>query len=193
MKRFFQLLLICILSISLQNCLRTYYGSSSLSETNKNASVKPIKKVLIVGVGSMPSRVFLSNLSKELSSSLAQNNIQSNYNYIGQIPRLSHVDINKIKNENYDSYLILTPVDTSFTNLKKDVGFYVVPLGNGYRASGDLVGNQYKEKFYVDLYTNTNDSAQKIWQGILTVDFDFGLLEKYKKIAREIVDKMVRK
>lgn len=193
MKRCLLLLFATIITTSLQNCIPTYFGSSSLAETKRNASVKPITNVLIVGVGSMPSRVFLSNLSKELSNCLAKNKIQSTYNYKGQIPRLSNLDINKVVTENYDSYLILTPVDTSFTNLSKSVGVFATPVGGGYVASGNIIGRQYKEAFYVDLYSNNNNSTEKIWQGILRVDFDFVEPERYRKIAREIVDKIVKK
>ena len=188
MKKFVLILLTIIITISLQNCIPTYRGKSSFVESNKKIAGNPISNLLIVGVGSMPSRVFLSNLSKELISSFAKNKIQSSYTYLGQIPRLSHVDINKIVTENYDSYLILNPIDTSYADLKKEVAFFATPV-----VSGDIIGRQYIEEFYVELYSSNKDKTEKIWQGILKVDFDFVQPARYKKIAKEIVDKIVAK
>lgn len=193
MKKFLLILLTIIITITLQYCIPTYRGKSSFVESNKIITHNPISNVLIVGVGSMPSRVFLSNLSKELISSLAKNKIQSAYTYVGQIPRLSHLDINKLVTGNYDSYLILNPIDTSFVDLKKKVGFFVTPVGGRYYASGDIIGRQYKEQFYVELYSGNKDKTEKIWQGILKVDFDFVQPDRYRKIAKEIVDKIVAK
>lgn len=169
----------------------TYIGKSALHEISASESNTKIKSILLVGVGSTPSRLFLENLSIELIKNFKRLDITCDFTYEGKIPKGSHVDLKEIITADYNAYLVINPIDTSYINAHKDVGFFATPLPGGYGASGSLIGNQYKEDFYVELYTN-NSLLNKVWQAELKLDFDVANNDKYVKIAKEIFDRLIK-
>lgn len=194
MQKLFSILLTFIFLTGLPSCvIPTYMGISSLHETGKIEVDKPISNLLIVGVGSTPSRAFLENLSNELIKLFAQRKMQCEFSYMGKIPRGTHLNVDKIVTSKYDSYLLLNPMDTSYTDLHKQVAIVATPIGGGYGAYGSVIGNRYKEDYYVELYTTDKNELEKIWQGELKVDFDFSQPRIYKKVARSIFDKVVKR
>jgi hypothetical protein len=110
---------------------------------------------------------------------------------MGKIPRRSHVDLNKVVTSKYDAYLVFNPMDTSYVDTHKSVAMVGTPLPGGYGATGSVIGNQYKEDYYASLYT-TGDALNKVWQGELSVDFDFATTYRYHKIAKNIFDKLLK-
>jgi hypothetical protein len=169
----------------------TYIGKSALYETSVRKSNTKIKSILLVGVGSTPSRLFLENLSTEIIKSFKRLNITCDYTYEGKIPRGSHVDLREIVTTDYNAYLVINPIDTSYIDAHKDVGIFATPLPGGYGASGSVIGNQYKEDFYVELYTN-NSLLNKVWQAELKLDFDVVNKDNYVKITKEIFDRLIK-
>ncbi|MDI9364201.1 MAG: hypothetical protein QM541_04560 [Flavobacterium sp.] len=169
----------------------TYVEKSSLYETSVSKSDTKIKSILLVGVGSTPSRLFLENLSTEIIKNFKRLDITCDFTYEGKIPKGSHVDLKEIVTADYNAYLVINPIDTSYIDAHKDVGFFVTPLPSGYGASGSVIGNQYKEDFYVELYTN-NGLLNKVWQAELKLDFDVVNNDKYVKIAKEIFDRLIK-
>lgn len=168
----------------------TYTEKYSLTETNSVKSEKKIKNLLVVGVGSTASRLFLENLSFEIKKIFAREDIRCDFTYAGKIPRRSHIDMSTIVTSQYDTYLVINPIDTSFINAHKSKAMFVSPLPGGYSASGSVIGNQFKENYYVELYTN--DSLEKLWQAELKVDFDVAHSDKFKKIAGAIFERFLK-
>jgi hypothetical protein len=185
-------LTISILCIAYSGCVvPTYIGKSTLNETEVRKPDTKIKRVLFVGVGSTVSRLFLENLSPEVIQLLARSHVQCDFTYAGKISRRSHVNVNKLVTSEYDAYLVLNPMDTAYINTNKDVAIVATPLPGGYGASGSVMGNQYIEDFYVELYTNSNLLITKVWQAQLKVDFDIANPGRYQKIAKGIVMKLI--
>lgn len=173
-----------ILVIITTGCvIPTYTGKSMLSETEVSKSDQKISSVLIVGAGSTASRLFLENLSTDIIQLFTQQGIHCEFNYVGKIPRGSHVNLKTIANPKYDSYLVLSPMDTSFVDIHKSVAVFATPLPGGYGASGSLIGNQYKEDYYAGFYTS-GSSLNKVWGGELKVDFDLPLLPNIKRLQK---------
>ena len=186
------LLTIIMLCIIYTSCIiPTYTGKSTLKETGVSKTDIKITRVLVVGVGSTASRLFMENLSTELIKLFTRSQIQCDFSYEGKIPRGTHINLENIFSSQYDTYLVLNPVDTSYINTQKNVAFFETPLPGGYGATGNVIGNQYKEDYYVELYAN-NDTHNKVWQAELKVDFDVANPDKYKKIAKEIFNNLLK-
>lgn len=185
-------LLIIFFTIVFTSCvIPTYLGKSKLKETEVKKSDVRLSHVLIVGAGSTASRLFLENLSTELTKLLAQNNIQSDFRYVGKIPRGSLLNLKEMTSSKYNGYLVLNPTDTSYTYTDKEVGYAATPLPAGYAGYGTISGNQYIEEFNLQFYTSS-DSLTKVWQGELLVDFDFATSGRYQKIAEQIISKFIK-
>ena len=185
-----QLLTIIFLGIIYTGCIvPTYTGKSSLYQTEVNKSDTKITSVLLVGAGSTASRLFLENFSVEMIKSFAGANIKCDFTYIGKIPRGSHVNLNEVYKPQYDAYLLLNPIDTSYVDKNKQVAFFAAPLPGGGARTGSTYGNQYKENYYIELYTN--NLVTKIWQAELDVDFDFAKPDRYKIIAKQVLKKLL--
>ncbi|MEO6949046.1 MAG: hypothetical protein ABI123_05405 [Ginsengibacter sp.] len=122
---------------------------------------------------------------------LNENKIKSTYSYMGEIPRASHLDIDKIANDKYDSYLVLNPIDTSILNL--NTRSYEVTIDKARRLSPrfNSLQQRYKEDFSVKLYSKMNNETKKNWEGVLYVDFDFSQKDRFKQMARSIIDKIL--
>lgn len=186
------LLLAIIFVMTFTSCvIPTYTGKSTLKETEVSKSDVKISSVLIAGAGSTASRLFLENLSTELIKHFAQYQIQCDFTYVGKIPRRSYLNLNKVLSSKYNGYLVLNPMDTSYADTHKSVAVVGTPLPGGYGATGSVIGNQYKEDYYAELYINGN-SLNKVWQGELKVDFDFATPTRYQKIAKQIFDKLLK-
>lgn len=180
----------CIIILCNNSCVvPTYISKSHLEEKMSLKSDETISSLLISGAGSTPSRVFLDNMSTELISQLSKKDIRADYIYLGKIPKYSTVDMDTLIKKKYNAYLLFYPTDTSFVNNNKDQAEVWVPLPGGYSKSAVLAGNQYKENFWVQLYLE-NGSVQKVWKGILYLDFDFGHSSKYPGIAKKILDQL---
>jgi len=181
-----------ILCIIYSGCvIPTYTGKSTLNETEVSKFDAKITSLLIVGVGSTASRLFLENLSPEIIKLFVRSHIQCNFIYAGKIPRRSHINLKKIIASQYDAYLVLNPIDTSYIDVHKSVAVFASPLPGGYGASGSVIGNQYKEDYYIELYTS-NKSLNKVWQAELKVDFDVANPGRYEIIAKEIFDRLLK-
>lgn len=146
---------------------------------------------MIVGAGSIASRTFLETLSGELVQLFARKQIPCAFTYVGKIPRGTNLDLNPIVTSEYESYLVLCPVDTAYTDLNKDVATYASPVAPGYLAYGTIRGTQYVEDFSVALYTKNKEGVEKIWQGELKLDFDFSQPRIYRKVAQSLFYKII--
>ena len=186
-----KLIISLIILLAFTGCvLPTYIGQSTLNETGVKKSDIKYATVLVVGAGSMPSRFFLENLSEEIMKLFKQHKIEADFTYLGKIPRRSHVDVNKLVTSKYNAYLIFHSMDTSYSNTHKDVAIVAATIPGGF-ASGSVIGNQYKEDFYAEFYTNV-DSLNRVWQGELKVDFDFAKTTRYETIAKDLFEKLLK-
>ncbi len=169
----------------------TYLGKSTLTEKRVNKNAVKITNLLIVGVGSTASRVFLENLSVKIIKLFVHSNIPCDFTYAGKISRGEQVNLKDIITFQYNSYLVLNPVDTSYMDTNKQVAMYGTPLPGGYAGTGSIMGNQYKEDFDVELYSSSH-IVNRVWQAELKVDFDIANADRYKKIAKEIFKGLVK-
>ncbi len=169
----------------------TYIGKTTIAEIQTDSDKVKVSKILILCAGSNASRLFLENLSEEIKLTFSKNNILCDFNYVGKIPRGSHLDLHKNLNPKYDSYLVFNPADTAYVNLGKETFIFVAPVGSS-SVSGSGQGNQYKENYSIELIS-TSDSIRKIWEGELKLDFDFGRLDKYQSISKQIFQQIDKK
>jgi hypothetical protein len=167
----------------------TYFGSTALNDIQTNQKEITMHKVLIVGAGSMASRLFLENISSEMMKVFTSKGVESNFLYVGEIPRGTQLKLDTVISSKYDGYIIFNPKDTSYFNARKEKYIAIVPgpLGTGFSAGG--YGNQYKEEYFIEAYVN-DSSLSLIWRAGLKLNFDFSAQYKYKHISNDIFDQL---
>ena len=188
-KLFLTIISLCIIY---SGCvIPTYSGRLTLNEKEVKKSDVRITDLLLVGAGSTASRLFLENLSAEMIKLFARYHVQCDFTYAGKIPRGSRINFNNLITSRYDAYLVLSPIDTSYMNTFKSEAVIASPIPGSYGALGSVIGNQYKENYYIELYSN-NNLLNRIWEAELKVDFDVANPGRYQKIAKEIFTRLLK-
>ena len=164
----------------------TYKARISLIPTREYNSEVQVKDLLIIGTGSVASQIFLENLSAEMKQSLQIKGIQADFSYMGKIPDAADINIDKLKQDKYDSYLVFMANNESYLDMTKEK---FTGIGPGVTATG--YGNQYVETFTVVLY-NGKVKHEVIWQGKLAVDFDIANNSRYKQISGLIFNEFTK-
>ncbi len=179
-------LFIVVIFISGCVVIPTYKARISLNPTSQNHQEVQINNVLLIGTGSVASKVFLENLSAEMMRSFSSKGIESEFSYIGKIPPTTALKLDSLKQDKYDSYLVFKSANASYLDMTKVKFIAISPA-----AMATRYGNQYAETFTVTLY-NGKDKQQIIWQGELDVDFDIANDSRYKQISKLIFNEFVK-
>lgn len=169
----------------LQSCVTNKTGHYFLRETKPFAdSNKVVKNVLIIGIGSSTSRIFMDDLSQRIISRFKKLNIQSSYSYLGNnyadaIDEMSNLQ----KNFAYDAYLIFSPKDSSniaFINDKP-----AIPLSPGMPIHIQHHYLVYHQKFEITLLPK-NFNLRSYWSALLTVNCDLRSNAIHSSLSKKI-------
>ena len=155
-----------------------YFPGIALTDSIRNEKKVNIDNILIVGAGSTASRLFLENLSTEMIKRFKKNKLSCSFNYVGKIPAASHLKVESFIEPGFETYFIFSPIDTSFVNKMKEKYVAFMPIPGIGSAVGTNYGNQYKQKFLLELYTNV-EGLQLIWKAELILDFDVSLSKSF--------------
>ncbi len=184
-------LLILFVAISISSYSQNkYIEKITLVETQQNEKKLTIKKILMVGAGSIESRFFLDKLATKIKQDFKKNNVELDYNYLGKINKDSSIQINKMLYKNYDAILVFNPVDTS--NLEEKF----VTERYGYNPpSGGYVGVnvskrtiKYIQRFDISIYDNEMGT---LWAAILKITIDYSKDKNYSIISDKIMKELM--
>ncbi|HWI93387.1 MAG TPA: hypothetical protein VNT20_19040 [Flavisolibacter sp.] len=161
----------------------TQKNSASLKDEPRD-SVKKIvvKNILIAGSGSVAYRIFLENLSEDISSVLKAAGVKSDFIFLGKIP-LSSLSSTWMDSVNYDAYIAFTPVGKETLELNKAQEF-PLPLWKAYVYG--VSSNSYKQTFAIRTYVKT-EKINLVWETSFKAGFDPTDKEKYKFITTDIL------
>jgi hypothetical protein len=181
---------IFLLSSLLTSCSQhKYLEKITLVETQQSQTKKSLKKILMVGAGSIESRFFLDKLANKIREDLKKEKVQLDYNYLGKISKDS--SINKIANNIYDAILVFNPIDTSAIKVNLEdtkIGYNVPSAGNAFVGIKVITRTiKYVQKFDISFYEN-NSTA--LWAATLRVTIDYSKNKSYSIISKKIITQM---
>lgn len=168
------------------------YERITLQTTNLPNGKVQFDKVLVVGTGLTPSRVFLDNLYPEINRSLQQKGISSEFEYIGKIDNSKPLKLARIK-PGFDAYLVFRASDSAALNTR--ITTYAIPTPMSVipavGLSASTYAHRFTEKYTVAVFTNKSN-IDPAWQGVLDINLDLAQNHKYKTISTLLCKELER-
>jgi hypothetical protein len=163
-----------------------------LETYKKNDSTKSYKQIFVTGEGNMQSKMYLQNISSELTEALKEKNIECRYEFLGDNHK---VDVEeayaRAKAGQYDVILRAIPRSTdeslhtqTITSMDPNTGSinrYQQRPGEGKTKS--ILTNDFD-------FVLTEKSGAIVWQGRLKTDIDPTARNVYRKIASKLLDEL---
>ena len=171
----------------LPSCTTTKF---SLWDTQSNPISNKVTNILIVGIGSTTSRIFLESLGLTLTKKLKSTGIKSEYQYLGSDNEIAKENFNALKKNGFEAILIFTPENTSFFEVSTNRELNSLNTGQGslpyYSNSTSIT---YAQNFFLRLYLLENKN-KPIWDAKLTLDFNLTKSSVYKSISDKILERL---
>jgi hypothetical protein len=153
-----------------------------LDTYKKNEIPKEYKEILITGEGGMQSKMYLQNLTNELSKQLLKRNIQCHYVYLGDQRKLNTDEaFARAIAGQYDAVIRMVPGATEEVTHKYN------PYNSAPNASLNI------DTRYINEHINDFDLSLKektgtvIWEGRLKTDIDPVARNVYKGISDKVL------
>ncbi len=130
----------------------------TFKETKTISVKKDFKKVLILSFGSIETRLFLENLSAKIIDRLKIENIEAEYQYLGNKTEQTDGEIKNRMHNLFDAFMVFSPLDTSLFSLKYKTNNMGVPV-SGFGTVGVTTASRsisYTQNFDIKLYEPGN-------------------------------------
>ena len=174
------ILLILLTIMLLSGCVRHTKGSS-LKTTGQHVSGQKIQRVLIMGGGSMPSRIFLEELYNELKRLFKTSDIETEVLIID-----SYSKADSINYDRFDAFLVFNSTTKAKLNMTR-LKFTLV-----FVDAADTYGSRFVQTFQTTLYQK-DEWLELVWEADLKVDVDLTRGAQYKEAAKLIYTELRKK
>lgn len=149
----------------------------SFEERKIDSTTKQLDSILILGVGSTASRIFLDKLSATLIYDLKhKKNVTAQYSYLGKTNELIKEELKKDDTKKYSGILLFIPADTSYFTTTTISGQYV-----------SLTRMDYSQDFTIQLYL-AEDVVKPAWTSYISVNCDLRKSYIQSKISKKILE-----
>ncbi|CAN5245680.1 hypothetical protein BH11BAC5_BH11BAC5_08210 [soil metagenome] len=183
MKFLFTLLIVAPFIFSCASLKNPAY--IQFEESPENHADKPIRSVLILGAGKLPTRYFLDEISQRLIIDLKKKGIAAQYLFLGS-------DSVAVKNQfaaivaKRDSVPLMTFFEIDFADVRPIYDHYILPITAGV-AFVRVKKVRYSQGFKIDLMIPT--SAQGVaWQSTVDINYNFRLATLYSTISDRVIE-----
>ncbi len=185
---FFFLLILVSSCATLKHPARIKYASTKLS-----IDTIPVQRILIVGSGASPTRLFMDKLSASLTRQFNVKKTVCEYFYFGAATELLTAKLGAhLADHPYDVVLVFSEqLKSAVHNYSQDYTYS--PMGgNLYGASVGIREKvlRYDQQFLVKTFI-PGDLNNSIWESAMRVSFDFLESDQYEKISKLIIASFV--
>ena len=179
-------------------------GQDYIFKETKNDTVqKDFKKVLIVGIGLIETRMFLDNLTTTVIKAFMSSKIEAEYHYLGKSVSEANIEIKQLLNQNFNAVIVFSPID-SLHDYKLSFGNsydiydpnYPAPQNqfNNYKLGVALSRTpiraiSYKDNFNIQLFDIQNQK-KLIWSATLKVGFNLLKKSIYTEVSELIISSL---
>lgn len=181
----------CIYFILLSfSCIsqNSYPHKISINKIQVDHSTIRMDSLLILGVGSIGSRVFLDKLSDNLMKSFKEKNIIAQYQYLGKNITEAKGVFKNILTDNQTAILFLLPSDTSFYGSETSTS--VATISNTQYGNLDMTSSSTSspllQKFFFKLYSN-EEKMKLVWTASVEVNCNLSSSKVPQKISKKII------
>ncbi|WP_462252505.1 hypothetical protein [Ferruginibacter sp.] len=162
--------------------------SQSLFDERKVDSIdSKLDSILIIGVGSSISELFLENISRFTIQGLNKRNVIAKYKYLGQNIEDAKVQLDSINKAGYKAILLFLPKSAPSFNVQ-NMQYKNTPLiQTGLIKTTNYISTAaYLEEFDFQLCM-TQNNMKKVWNARVGVGSDLIKVKNVKKIAKKII------
>lgn len=157
------------------------------AETRVDSIENKFDSVLLIGVGSSVTRLFLDVLSDNFSDSLKGRKISARYYYLGKNIKAAKKDFDTINKAGYKAILFFLPREESFYNAYSTMSQLTTNTRIGtltLRIASS--GISYKQNFNFQLYIPGTD-MKKIWAASVEVSCDPSKSTPAKEVSKKLL------
>lgn len=154
-------------------------------ETKKIEAGKPIKNLVILGMGKLPTRFFLDKITNRLIYDLEKKGINARYYFLGN-------DFKSAKKQ-FDTLLLSNNCDavmsffqTDFAEIRQivdDVSMFTPTVGYIHVK---VISLRFNQGFNIRLYDRDN-LMKSFWGSALNIDYDYNDPILYQTISKKML------
>lgn len=141
-----------------------------LEESKKDTITQKLDSILLIGVGSSTTRIFLDDLSKTISKGFGKDSIACHYYFLGKTTAEAKPAFDTINKQGYKAILFLLPSGTSFYEVQG--GLYSSSSTRNFPGiTIPFSSIDYKQDFSFALYLPL-EHMKKVWEASAQVACD---------------------
>lgn len=178
--KYTMLILMSLISVN------TYAQDVEFTEKQADSINVKLDSILILGIGSTPTRIFLDDLSNKLVKEFSNRRINVTYFFLGKDVDEAKREFTKINKTGYKAFLWLLPRGSVFFDTETYItqGFNPTSGANtGYTKRSEL---RYQQSFDFQLY-KTDKGNERFWNANVDIDCVPGK----KRTINDLADKLL--
>ena len=174
------------LLILLFGCFNAFsqdFSSISFEEKQTDSINTKIDSILLIGIGSTVTRIFLDDFSKSIKKDFKNENIVANYIYLGKTAAEGKSGFDTISKKGYKAILFFLP---------KGVSHFDVQGGLNNSGIGPITTTtaysqiEYQQDFNFNLYI-PDANMKKVWAASIKVSGDLSKSKTSNKLAAKLL------
>ncbi|MGF2414454.1 MAG: hypothetical protein ACQUYJ_19120, partial [Ferruginibacter sp.] len=157
----------------------------------KQADTIDIKldSILILGMGSSVTRIFLADMSNTMIKELNNQKIIVSYFYLGRNAEEANREFKLIDKTGYKAILFLLPTDTALLDTKYNTSTNRTESAYGPIASSTTTSRtSYQQTFNFQL-CRVDKKNEKFWSASLDIDCDPGKKNAARKVVKKVFNR----
>lgn len=169
--------------------------SNSFSQRNsiifeeKQADIlhKKIDSILLIGSGSITTRIFLDDLSQSIMKSLGNNRIFANYYYLGKTPGEAQSAFDTISKKGYKAILFFLPKGEPFFDVQGGLNRTTTNTKIGPVSPAFATSRLDYQQDFNFLLCIPGTTMETVWSAFIGVSGDLGKSKAAKKVAAKLI------
>ncbi len=176
-QKYLLILLFCWFNASTQN------NTTIFKETQADSADRKIDSILLIGVGSATTRMFLDDLSDYIMDGLQDGGMVAKYCYLGKTVTEARSEYDTISKKGFKAILFFLPKGASFFDVHGNINRTKIgPVTMKIATSRTY----YQQKFDFVLYLQDNH-MKKIWSSSVEVSGDPSKSRNAKTLAARLL------
>lgn len=162
----------------------------SFQETKGDSINRSVDNILILGIGSVHSRIFLDKLSDKIVAGFAKHNVTSRYLYLGKTVKEAKEEFRSMQIKNYHSILLFLPRDSAFFNIEtiqQQYSTYDPVMGRTGPVYNSRTAIMYEQSFDVHFFVVKEDTTF-IWAALMDISGEIDNRKLYSKISKKLLN-----
>ena len=181
--KFTFILILLFYSLNVYSQLTILNTDISFQENQADSLDIKMDSIMILGVGSSVTRLFLVDLTNKIKQELNKQDITVSYFYLGKTTEEAKMEFSKLDKLGYKALLFLLPESSDYFQIEN----YTSSGGaGGINTTITATNMHYSQTFKFQLYKNglKNDN---IWSATVSIDCDPGKKYGSKQVAKKML------